>query len=224
MIKTLPDLKILLCFIFACLTLSTAAVGCSDDDTTAGEADGGGDTQSVSDVAPTEDTAVEVPTCDAYCATVQLNWTGSNAQYGSLDECTSYCQSQAQLPAGEVGDASGNTIGCRMKRAEAAQGVGSSAENCPLAGPSGGDSCGSWCENYCHLESVNCTGTHDLVDDAMCLSECASYPSTGSPGDASGNTVQCRIYHLGIAGSPDNGGDVIHCPHGSFDGAGTCVD
>jgi len=46
-------------------------------------------------------------------------------------------------------------------------------------------------------------------------------PSNAPDTAVSGDSVQCRIYHAGVAGNPITNAPV-HCPHASKDGAGTC--
>jgi hypothetical protein len=84
------------------------------------------------------------------------------------------------------------------------------ATECANAGPSGNNVCGSWCENFCYLMEKNCTGSNAIYDAATCMQKCATMPATGTAGDVSGDTVQCRIYHMGVAFDDP----VTHCPHG----------
>ena len=163
------------------------------------------------------------PTCGEYCAAVTDACTGGDAQYASLEACLAYCNVAASLPGGSYDDTSGNTIGCRLYHAQVAAEPGNAATHCPHAGPTGGDVCGSLCDNYCHLSEVNCD-TSLFTSSEECLSTCASYPQDGQLGDGSGNTVQCRLYHLGVAGSDKPTSSATHCPHGGADGGGVCVD
>ena len=57
--------------------------------------------------------------CPAYCATIQANCTGANAQYPNLDQCTKTCASFA-VGTSTVTDTAGNTLGCRINYAVAA--------------------------------------------------------------------------------------------------------
>jgi hypothetical protein len=70
------------------------------------------------------------------------------------------------------------------------------------------------CETYCQLASDNCTDNNEINFDGFhCEDVCAVFDE-GNAGDTSGNTVQCRIYHLTVAGDdPDH-----HCVHGNFEG------
>ncbi len=160
------------------------------------------------------------PSCESYCKTVTSHCTGANAQYKDEAECVSYCKVQGKLPVGTADDKAGNTIGCRTYHAGAA--MGDQALHCPHAGKSGGNACGTWVDNYCHLALANCTGDDKLYADlAACTAAAATAKSDGKPNDASGATLQCSIYHLGVAGT-DPAAAKDHCPHGKLPGpAGT---
>lgn len=69
------------------------------------------------------------------------------------------------------------------------------------------------CEAYCGLVEANCTDDNAITFATDCLTDCASWPE-GPEGATSGNSVQCRIYHLGVAGDDP----ATHCPHGSPEG------
>jgi hypothetical protein len=132
---------------------------------------------------------------------------GGNQQYASTVECNAYCSMASGWPAGTTGTTTGNSIGCRLYHAGAA--AADPVVHCPHAGPTGGNVCGSWCENYCELMAKNCTGANAVYDAATCMTKCAMIPTSGKPGDTTGNSVQCRIYHLGVAFT-DPG---THCAH-----------
>ncbi|HEX8950752.1 MAG TPA: hypothetical protein VF945_02855 [Polyangia bacterium] len=176
----------------ALFVVGSLAVGCGDDTTSAGAAD----------MSIAHDLASgSAPTCAAYCAKIQMNCSGGDAggneQYADVGSCTSYCTSAAGWPAGMMGDLTGNTIGCRLYHAGAA--AADPVVHCPHAGPTGGNTCGSWCDNYCQLMARNCTGANAVYDAATCTSKCAMLGTQGRANDTTGNTVQCRIYYLGLA-------------------------
>ncbi len=183
------------------------------------------DTPSVPDTAEpdtqVEDTAVTGPTCAAYCAAIQAACTGDNAQYSSEADCVEYCTNVAAFELGADGDQTGNTVGCRSYHA----GVASTTDpdvHCAHAGPTGGAACGTWCENYCHLAEKNCTEDNALyADDAACATACEAFRTDGVIGDATGDTVQCRMYHLG---TPASGDPTTHCGHGGETPTDFCVD
>lgn len=221
------------------LVVSSALLGCPEEDagttdgaTTAdstGEQipaeveDGGGDDH---DATTGDDGAVAPTACEAYCAAVMASCQADNAQYSDETACVAFCEAAAQLPAGTSNDETGNSIACRLYHAEVASEPQDAGLHCPHAGPSGGGVCGTWCENYCHLALQNCTDEHALYEDPTdCLDHCAGLPDDGDANAKEGDSVQCRIYHLGVAGSAlDLGSDSLHCPHGGFDGGGVCVE
>jgi hypothetical protein len=182
------------------LAAAAALAGCGDD--SASGADLG---------TPALDMAASGAACAAYCDAVQGACAASSdggalTQYMSGSDCLDYCDNAAAWPAG----ASGNTLGCRLAQATAAATGSDVAAHCAAAGPSGDNVCGSWCDNFCQLMLKNCTGANAIYDAATCMTKCASMPATGKPGDVTGNTVQCRIYHMGVAFHDP----VTHCPHG----------
>lgn len=148
------------------------------------------------------------------------------SEYFDQPTCVAYCEEHAQLPAGTQGDTSGNTVGCRINQLGAATGDLASCQN---AGQTGNGTCGTLCENYCHLAFTNCAaepGQFETRND--CLSACqqkvAAGMTLGQPGDAGGDSLHCRIYHAGVAGDPLSGGSDVHCPHASDGGGGVCID
>jgi hypothetical protein len=189
--------------VFVALGCALTVAAC-DDDTT----------PTMSDMAVALDLANGAgPSCTDYCNKVQMNCTGSgddggsgNAQYASTSACVSYCTSAAGWPAGTTGAQSGNTIACRLYHAGAA--AADPVFHCPHAGPTGGNICGSWCENYCQLAARNCTGAN-AVYPSNCMAQCAMFATNGHVNDTTGNTVQCRLYHLGAAATDPT----LHCPH-----------
>lgn len=162
--------------------------------------------------------------CAGYCASVTASCSAANAQYASEAACNTYCARARTAPEfwseGTAGATGGNAVACRTTHAGLA--TSNAALHCPHAGPSGGNACGDWCENYCDLALAACTGANQLfADRATCLTQCATLPATGVPNATSGNTVQCRIYHLGVASS-SAANATVHCPHGSVTPTGPC--
>ncbi len=200
-----------------------------EEDTDAGGHGGHGGTDAdpvdvePTDATPTDGSAdvdpVDPLSCERYCSLLETNCTELNAQYPDEATCLRYCADEARLPIGTLDDREGNTVGCRIYHADVA--ADDPDLHCPHAGPSGGDVCGTWCDNYCHLAETACTGELALYPErAACELACIAIPTTGTAGDPSGNTIQCRIYHLGIASGPDM--PMTHCPHGAVDGGGIC--
>jgi hypothetical protein len=126
----------------------------------------------------------------------------------------------AALDPGEPGGFSGNTVECRLARAELAQATGEPGEYCHTAGPGGAGVCGDDCEGFCAVMAQTCTLMGSFES---CLPQCADVPNlVDSPDEVlfpgnvtydtsiqSGDSVQCRLYHV-TAATLD---PVIHCSH-----------
>jgi len=161
--------------------------------------------------------------CDAYCNQVTKICPALNAsQYLTLSACSQYCLNDMNNRQGNWNDTSGDTIGCRIYHSDNAQ-ILNAAAHCAHAGPSGDNVCGSWCTVYCDLVQQNCIGSNTQYSSpSVCMSTCATMNTNGNPGDVSGNTVQCRIYHAGVAGNPVQTNAQLHCPHAGPTGGGVC--
>ena len=156
---------------------------------------------------------IEPPDCETYCTNITANCVGDLARYPDHATCVSTCSTLAKFDVGTPTDKNGNTIGCRLFHAKAAQ--FEPAFHCRAAGPGGNDICGSWCDNHCDLEAKNCLEDADIfATEEECHAACALYPDDGAPGDAIGDSVQCRSYHITVAGF-DQDQARIHCPHGN---------
>lgn len=178
------------------------------------------------DASPGIDAAVDAgaaPTCASYCATIQDSCT-TVPQYPNATVCEAFCESFGQIPLGTAADMSGHTVGCRTYHATVAVAQNNPQLHCPHAGPSGGNVCGSWCENYCHLAMLNCTGSQQLYStEQECFATCSTIPATGRANDMSGDTVQCRIHFLGQAGTEPPDSQTMFCPAGRVDDTQFCV-
>jgi len=131
------------------------------------------------------DAAIDAPPptldCSTYCAKIQANCTGTNAQYSNMDQCMATCASFA-VGTSKVTDTADNTLGCRINYAVAASTM--AATQCPHAGPAGDlitaavpafCSGGDVCMSFCTLEIMAC-GSLDA-------------PLPGNPKDATGNPL-----------------------------------
>jgi len=143
--------------------------------------------------------------CTSYCASMATTCTGGDVQFTGLNgTCESYCGTSNSWPDGVTGATSGNTGACRVTHvalAAAATDAATKTLHCGHAGPSGGNTCGTWCENYCFLALKNCgahlgTGTDQMgfTDNATCLAACGGgatpFPTTGT---INGNTIQFLV-------------------------------
>jgi hypothetical protein len=147
------------------------------------------------------------PSCTTYCDLVTASCTGDQAQYASRAECLEVC---TRLPAGDAGDIESNTVACRQYYA------GSPARTnaggyCLAAGPFGGGVCGDRCIAFCGLTLGACSADAAAAPYGSypdCQTACAGYAykdggadGGGEPptGPASGDTLNCRLFHLRAA-------------------------
>ncbi len=72
------------------------------------------------------------------------------------------------------------------------------------------------CADFCTDAMATCVGTY--ADQATCETDCAMW-EVGCSGETGGNTLGCRVYHLGAAASDA----ATHCPHAGPDGGGVCI-
>src|SRR5690606_7484269 len=70
---------------------------------------------------------VEPPLCERYCDTIMAACTGDNEQYASPMACREVCD---LLRPGEPGEFVGNTVECRLARAELARATGEPGSYC----------------------------------------------------------------------------------------------
>ncbi len=78
------------------------------------------------------------------------------------------------------------------------------------------------CANMCADIAKACTGTLNPFPNNDCATKCATL-MPGTVTDTAGNTIGCRIYHAGVAGSSAMNA-TTHCPHTgipSIDAAGS---
>jgi len=163
------------------------------------------------------DAATQTAACQTAC-TAQYKWvqTDDNKSAGS----------------------SGDDIDCRTQHATLAAQATTAADktlHCGHAGPTGNKLCGTECDVYCDLQIKNCTTqnpnfpagqTPNFPDKATCESQCQAVnggtgftfdttkPRAISSSDPtlatnSGDTFQCRVWHVGEAAAGPN----PHCFH-----------
>jgi hypothetical protein len=205
---------------YASTLLLVAAIGCNngkDTDTDETDVDTETEDTEVEDT-DVEDTDIEVTAdCATYCTAFQAACGTDPTAYPSEAACLSACATN-DWDAGTVADTTGNTIGCRIYHAGAA--VTDPTSHCGHASMFGGGQCGTVVENYCWSIEAVCTGDNAPMWTVDCATDAAAYPG-GTPGDTTGDSMACRLYHLGASTliSADD-----HCGHAGPTGDGVCVD
>jgi hypothetical protein len=139
--------------------------------------------------------------CDLYCAAITSNCVGGYQQYLDIATCQATCNTNAAWAYGQVGDTSGDSVACRYTQANSA--AIAPASFCGAAGPTGGNTCGTWCDGYCDLMLHSCSGTY--ASATACQSACAAFPSNGAIGVTTGDSVQCRSTYAMSASCSDAG-------------------
>lgn len=87
------------------------------------------------------------------------------------------------------------------------------------AGGSGGSGGGgpTTCAAYCDTIMAACTGASAQYGAKdMCVASCGAF-SSGTPGEQSGNSLECRASHANLAKSAPS-----HCPHAGPAGDAVC--
>ena len=79
---------------------------------------------------------------------------------------------------------------------------------------------GLTCDAYCALYESGCADFNEYDNTEACLAQCAQWP-LGTEGATDGDSLACRLYHVGVANMADAN---VHCPHASPNGAGVCAD
>jgi hypothetical protein len=185
----------------------------TEDQTIPSDKDGSADASGGGDAGP------HGTPCDRYCSSIMTNCTGNNQEYLSTEVCLAMC---AHFEPGLPDDVSQDSLACRNYHAGAA--AGDPNFHCRHAGPLGGGVCGNEpCAPYCLLDFVLCGGLPTPPfsgGESGCRNECIgkfTYLTAGDAGDItleSGNTLNCRLYHLESAYNPTSSSAVTtHCPH-----------
>ena len=164
--------------------------------------------------------------CAGYCAIMMSACTGANAQYQTLAECLTACP---YIPAGDA--STGNTFACHFTHANLA--ITLPNPHCWHAGPYGYGVCGDNCGDFCTIAASYCTpdggfaadsGTPPYTSESACATTCAGFTpvsDAGTPGaeggfyalgPGTGNTLDCREYHLGNA-LTTSANQQVHCNH-----------
>jgi hypothetical protein len=155
--------------------------------------------------------------CRDYCDTVMENCVAENALYTNDAQCMGACLA---LEPG-FSEPTGNTVSCRLNRAQAA--AREPGVECRLAGPGGGGGpCGSDCEAWCTLLGAACPEEAAQLGDeceSTCETALLDLGSFNLERDYGGDTLQCRLVHT-VVSFEDPG---VHCGHSGLVPTAMCV-
>jgi hypothetical protein len=159
-------------------------------------------------------------TCAHYCDVINKNCTGANAEYLTKQVCLDMCNT---FDPGQPGDMMNDSLACRLYWAKQAD--KDPATYCQLGGPLAGK-CTTPCSAFCLLDYDLCNagGLFPYKDSMECKMACAGFNYLGSadagPGTvgdilfSTGDTLNCRLYHLESAWDKSNPmATTTHCPH-----------
>ena len=151
--------------------------------------------------------------CDGYCDQIGAACTGPNQEYTDRATCMVLCQ---VYDPGTAGDTTSDSLACRAHYAALA--ASDPNLHCKHAGPLGTGTCGkSQCAAYCALNTSICKATPAYPTEAECIMACKGFVYVKDSGDielTTGDTLNCRMYHLEAASNPANPtASVTHCPH-----------
>jgi hypothetical protein len=218
--------------------LALALMGCSDNTHVEPDA------PTPIDAAPDAPPALDCPT---YCAEIQANCTGANAQYSDQSACEATCKSFA-TETSTVNDMTGNTLGCRIYYA-GNPAVTDPGTHCVQAGP-GGDviaatspaacSGGDVCTSFCKLEIQACGSLDqplpgeptDNTNNPIyqyrhmgdCINACTGYDKQHQYSTtATGDSLACRLYEATLAAVAVMPNGVTHCRNTGDFARGPCV-
>lgn len=119
---------------------------------------------------------------------------------------------------GSGGGDGGSDTGAGGSGAAGAGDVGGGGSGAGDEGGGGNAPAAATCASYCATIDDGCLdGNKQYLSEADCVAECAAFEQ-GEIGDVSGDSLECRAYHAGVAagGTDPN----IHCVHGGPLGSG----
>lgn len=155
------------------------------------------------------DGAMDAGPCGDYCLSIAGACSGAAQQYFGLTGCVAMCG---------VFTADGG-LACRAAHLALAQGDASA--ECPRAGPYAAGACGAECDAFCSLYEAQCGA---FTDAGSCASACTAITRAQKPflRVTSGDTLECREYHLVTAYLVGDKSGQGHCAHASLSGGGVC--
>ena len=152
--------------------------------------------------------------CEIYCDLTSAHCSGDNAIHDDREHCLTGCAELATDGGATVTE--GDSVQCRIYHASFPA-EGDPATHCARAALHGGGVCSPGCAEYCGQMMSACDGIFADVD--ACLATCATYPAEWTSDGAVGNSLQCRLHHVGLASETD---PEVHCPRAAPSGGGVC--
>lgn len=159
--------------------------------------------------------------CARYCNDMMTTCVSDDTQYQSEAICETFC---SKMDMGEGGIASGDTVACRdiqVSNAKDEPDPNNKHNDCVSGGPS--TTCfatptspdDAQCAAFCKLDFALCAGLTDYKDENDCFTTCKTWGQSfaGPLLDSTGDTLQCRTYHLELSQTGNPNDLQTHCPH-----------
>ena len=152
--------------------------------------------------------------CARYCTDIATVCKGDNAQFADAPTCSRFC---AQMTPGTLAVSSEDSVACRLTNVSNAKEPGAEHDSCIFSGVATNCTAGNGdpqCESFCKLDRALC-GDLAYKSQLECTTACAAWtkvfagPTIGSTGD----TLQCRVYHLQLSQTGNAADRITHCPH-----------
>lgn len=114
-------------------------------------------------------------------------------------------------------------VPARNSNSEFELAISNSAAAASAGNGTGGGAQTSPCAQFCAAEAATCINSNQQYGDTpTCLANCAGY-ALGTVGDTLGDTLACRVYHVGAAACSAPGSAATHCPHTGLHPTAFCV-
>ncbi len=162
-------------------------------------------------------------TCPTYCQDIQANCTGDDTQYPTTDSnqtCLNVC---AAMQPGTPGVGGSDTVACREGNVSLSKDAPTTIEHhndCVAGGLSAMNCAPDQCTAFCTLALALCTtadgGTlTGYANTADCVTACKTWGASFDGGllGSTGDTLQCRTYHLELSQTGNPADKLTHCPH-----------
>lgn len=174
------------------------------------------------DASDDEDAGPIPGACTPYCTQVMDVCKGINQQYPTIGTCFNACR---YFPPGDPDDLTENSLNCRTIHTIVGSTTPQDADgHCLHCGIYGYGGCGNPCDPFCTIAMDWCGRTAagaPFADMADCQAKCATWEDAPGPtmvgvlyssnGPTTGNTRDCRQYHLTTA-LRSKADREIHCP------------
>jgi hypothetical protein len=156
-------------------------------------------------------------TCPTYCTQVAAVCTGTAAQYPTTDMNVTCLHMCGAMEAGAPGVGGSNTVACRnLSISNAKDDPANLYVDCVNGGVSAANCPTDQCTAFCTLDLALCgSGMTGYPDIPTCVTTCKTWDPNfaGMLIGSTGNSLECRTYHLELSQTGNPADLAVHCPH-----------